>query len=199
MAPGAAEDGRAVGGVPVLETERVLLRGWSETDLAPLARINADAEVMAHLGPLMTRAQSDLMVGRFLQKWAEEPRFGFWAAEDKATGRLMGFVGLNRPDFAMPIGPCVEIGWRLGRAFWGRGLAHEAAAAALAHGFGRVGLPEIVAFTVPENRRSRALMVRIGMRRDEGGDFEHPMVPEGSPLRAHLLYRIARSAWEART
>jgi len=181
--------------VPELVTERLVLRGWREADLAGMAAINADPEVMTHLGPLMTPAESDMMVGRFLQKWLEEPRFGWWAAERRDSGALIGFVGLNRPDFTLPAGECVEIGWRLARAAWGHGYATEAARACLDHGFGAAGLEEIVSFTVPANTRSRRVMERLGLRRDEGGDFDHPMVPVGSALRRHLLYRLAREDW----
>jgi len=181
--------------VPALETARLTLRGWEKHDLAPIAALNADPEVMAHIGPCMKMRQSDLLVGRFLQKWQEEPRFGWWAVEERGSGATLGFVGLNRPDFEMPCGPVVEIGWRLARAVWGKGYASEAARACLAHGFETVGLTEIVSFTVPANTRSRAVMERIGMRRDPEGDFDHPMVPQGSPLRRHVLYRIRRETW----
>ncbi len=183
---------------PELATDRVILRGWREGDLAPMAEMNADPEVMRFLGPVLDRQGSDLIVGRFLQKWAEEPRFGWWAAEDRGSGAFLGFVGLNRPDFEEPPAPCVEIGWRLARAAWGRGLATEAARACLAHGFETVGLAEVVAFTVPENRRSRRVMERLGMARDPSGNFEHPLVPAGSPLRPHVLYRLTRRDWEDR-
>ncbi len=159
--------------------------------------MNADPEVMVHLGGPCPRAESDLIVGRFLEKWAEEPRFGWWALEGRADGAFLGFVGLSRPDFDAPPAPCVEIGWRLVRDAWGRGIATEAARACLAHGFATVGLAEVLSFTVPANRRSRRVMERLGMLRDAEGDFDHPLVPEGSPLRHHLLYRLSRSAWRA--
>lgn len=178
-----------------LVTPRLHLRGWREADLAPLAAINADPEVMAHLGGPMSREASDLMVGRFLQKWDEEPRFGWWALERTGRAELIGFVGLARPDFDAPPAPCVEIGWRLKRAAWGQGLATEAARACLGHAFGPLGLAEILSFTTPDNLRSRAVMERIGMTRDPQGDFDHPLIAEDSPMRRHVLYRIAAADW----
>ena len=89
--------------------------------------------------------------------------------------------------------PAVEIAWRLHPDHWGHGYASEAALASLRHGFDVVGLDEIVAFTTTRNTRSQAVMVRIGMRRDVDGDFDHPSLPEGSPLRRHVLYRIEPS------
>jgi RimJ/RimL family protein N-acetyltransferase len=90
------------------------------------------------------------------------------------------------------VAPCVEIGWRLAAEHWGRGYASEAARAALRAGFERVGLHEIVSFTAAGNQRSRAVMERIGLR-FAGETFEHPSIPEGSPLRTHVVYRLARS------
>lgn len=187
--------GGAAIGAPRLVTARLHLRGWREADLAALGAINADPAVMAHLGGPMEREASDLMVGRFLQKWQEEPRFGWWAVERTGRAGLIGFVGLGEPDFDDPPAPCVEIGWRLARTAWGQGLASEAARACLAHAFGGVGLAEVLSFTTPDNLRSRAVMERIGMTRDPDGDFDHPLIAEQSPLRRHVLYRIAAKDW----
>jgi RimJ/RimL family protein N-acetyltransferase len=101
-------------------------------------------------------------------------------------------VGLTVPDFKAHFTPCVEIGWRLAHEHWGRGYATEAALAALDFGFQRLGLAEIVSFTVPANRRSRGVMERIGMTRTPADDFDHPYLPDGHPLRRHVLYRATR-------
>jgi RimJ/RimL family protein N-acetyltransferase len=103
-----------------------------------------------------------------------------------------GFVGLSRPRFEARFQPCVEIGWRFGVEYWNRGYATEGARAALAFGFDACGLTEIVSFTVPQNVRSRRVMERIGMRHDSADDFDHPLLPDGHPLRRHVLYRIGR-------
>jgi RimJ/RimL family protein N-acetyltransferase len=89
--------------------------------------------------------------------------------------------------------PCVEIGWRFRREFWGHGLAYAAAATALAHGFDMLQLPEIVAFTATANLRSRRLMERLGFVRNPDEDFIHPAVPAGHPLSQHVLYRKRRA------
>ena len=91
----------------------------------------------------------------------------------------------------------VEKGWRLVRSAWGRGYATEAARAALAFGFERAGLEEIVSFTVPGNGPSWAVMERLGMARDPADDFDHPAIAAGHPLRRHVLYRLRRRAWSA--
>lgn len=172
---------------PELETDRLLLRHWRPEDRAPFAALNADPEVMRYFPAPLTRPESDALADRIEAAMRREP-FGGWAVE--APAGFIGFVGLSRPRFEAAFTPCVEIGWRLARQAWGHGYATEAARAALVHGFGAVGLDEIVSFTAPANRPSRAVMERIGMVRDETGDFEHPSVPDGHPLRPHVLYRI---------
>lgn len=167
------------------------MRGWREADRAPFAALNADPEVVRHLPGALARAESDAMIDRIEAAFATHG-FGLWAVEVEGGAPFIGFVGLSVPSFHAPFTPCVEVGWRLAREAWGQGYATEAAAAALDHGFG-AGLDEILSFTVPENLRSRAVMVRLGMRRDPSDDFDHPRLPEGHPLRRHVLYRITRS------
>ncbi|WP_093442048.1 GNAT family N-acetyltransferase [Variovorax sp. 770b2] len=178
------------------ETPRLRLRQWRESDLAPFAAMAADPQVMEFLLPLPTRADSDAMVERGRARIAENG-WGFWAVEHKATGEFIGFTGLNAPVATLPFSPCVEIGWRFARHTWGQGFATEAARGALQVGFDQLGLDEIVAFTAVGNLRSAAVMERIGMHEDIAGAFDHPLVPEGHPLRRHRLYRLGRAAWTA--
>ena len=116
----------------------------------------------------------------------------------EASGTFIGFVGLAEPRFEAPFTPCVEIGWRLRRDAWGHGYATEAAEAVLAHGFETLRLPEIVSFTTVANEPSRAVMRRLGMHHDPAEDFDHPSVPEGHPVRRHVLYRLTAEEWRAR-
>jgi RimJ/RimL family protein N-acetyltransferase len=174
-----------------LETPRLYLRQWRDSDLAPFARLNADAEVMEFFPSRLDRQASDAMAGRIRAKIAERG-WGLWAVEARASGEFIGFVGLQPPAAKLPFSPCIEIGWRLARACWGKGYATEAARESLRFGFEELGLDEIVSFTALGNRRSRAVMERIGMVEDPAGAFDHPSVPEGSPVRAHCLYRLRR-------
>ncbi|MEU9086063.1 GNAT family N-acetyltransferase [Streptomyces sp. NPDC048357] len=174
-----------------LRTDRLTVRRWRDSDLEPWAAMNADPEVREHLGDLLTREQSDVSVARFQAEF-DQRGYGWLAVEVRATGEFIGFAGLDRVDDGMPFSG-VEIGWRLARSAWGRGYASEAALAVLAHGFGTLGLPEILAVTTATNVRSQAVMRRIGMTRDPADDFDDPTAPEG-PLRANVLYRIAPSA-----
>jgi RimJ/RimL family protein N-acetyltransferase len=182
------------GSVPELHTERLILRGWWESDREPFARLNADPVVMEHFPAPLSRVESDSMVGRILDRWSSG-RPSLWAVEVPGVAPFIGFVGLLEPEFDAPFTPCVEIGWRLSAPHWGQGYATEAAQAALAHGFGTLGLDQIVSFTVPANQRSRQVMERLGMHRDPSEDFDHPNVAAGHPLRRHVLYRLTAADW----
>lgn len=177
-----------------LATDRLVLRQWRDDDYELFAALNADPRVMAYFPAPLDRAASDAMADR-CRALITERGWGFWAAELKADGQFVGFVGLHIPTHDLPFSPCIEIGWRLAFAHWGRGLATEAARAALRFGFESQGLPEIVAFTALGNRRSLAVMGRLGMVED--GEFEHPALPDDHPLRHHRLCRLSRSAWLA--
>lgn len=179
-----------------VETARLRLRQWRESDRAPFAALNADAEVRAWYPGMMDRACSDAMIDRCAASIAQRG-WGLWAVEERASGAFIGCVGLDVPGADLPCSPCVEIGWRLARAYWGRGYATEAALAALRIGFEQLGVTEVVSFTVPGNARSRAVMVRLGMREDLK-TFDHPRLPVGHPLRRHCLYRLSREQWRER-
>ncbi|HXP88103.1 MAG TPA: GNAT family N-acetyltransferase [Bryobacteraceae bacterium] len=172
-----------------LTTPRLRLRRWRPEDREPFAALNADPEVMEHFPSVLSLAESDALVDR-IEAHFENHGFGPWVAEH--SGVFIGFVGLAVPRFETSFTPCVEIAWRLARPSWGRGLATEGAHAALAFGFDHLGLDEIVAFTVPGNVRSRRVMEKLGMSYAQ--DFEHPLIPEGHPLRRHVLYRLKRDA-----
>jgi RimJ/RimL family protein N-acetyltransferase len=182
-------------GGPILTTARLRLRQWREEDLAPFAALNADPQVMEFFPKVLTRAESDAVAGRIRDHFARHG-FGLWAVEAPGAADFVGFVGLAVPSFEAHFTPCVEIGWRLAREHWGHGYATEAASAALAFGFGARALEEIVAFTVPANIPSRRVMGRLGMRRLPSDDFEHPAIPDGHPLRSHVLYRLRRADWK---
>jgi RimJ/RimL family protein N-acetyltransferase len=153
--------------------------------------MNADPRVMEHFPATLSADETDARIARIEAHFAEQD-FGLWAVEIPGVTPFAGFVGLAVPSFEAAFTPCVEIGWRLAVDYWGRGYATEGARAALSFGFDSLGLDEIVSFTVPANTRSRRVMERLGMTHDPAEDFDHPLVPEGSPFRRHVLYRIAR-------
>jgi len=174
---------------PTLRTGRLVLRPWREEDLAPFAALNADPAVMEHFPAPLSRAESDAFAAR-VRREMDERGFGLWAVEAPGVAPFVGFTGLAVPHFSAHFTPCVEIGWRLAHAHWGRGYAPEAARAALDHGFQQLGLAEIVSFTAVANLRSRRVMEKLGMTHDAADDFEHPSLAPGHPLRRHVLYRI---------
>jgi ribosomal-protein-alanine N-acetyltransferase len=180
----------------MLNTTRLLLRPWRDADFAAFADLNADPAVMEHFPRTLDRAASDAQAVRARDHIAAYG-WGSWAVEMPGVAPFIGYVGLQPVDFEAAFTPAVEIGWRLARAHWGAGYATEAAVAALGDGFARVGLAEIVAFTIPANRRSQAVMRRLGMTRDPADDFDHPRIAEGHPLRRHILYRLAAASWNA--
>jgi len=173
-----------------ISTERLIMRGWRESDLALWAAMNADPEVRRYVGPLLTPGQAEAWVLNF-QDDLDRHGFGFWALEVRESGDFIGFTGLDIVEEEMPV-TGVEIGWRLARSAWGHGYATEAARAALEYGFGILTLPEIVAITMAANLRSQAVMERIGMTRDPAEDFDDADVAEPS-LRRHVVYRIRRA------
>lgn len=174
-----------------LRTSRLLLRQWQDEDAETFAAMSADPEVMELLLGPYDRAKSDEWVAWARGCWRDNG-YGMWVIEVPGEAAFAGVVGLNRISWDAHFTPAVEVAWRLIRRFWGRGIAFDAARAALDDGFTRVGLTEVVAITTPPNRRSWRLMERLGMVRDLAGDFDHPRVPEGHPLRRHVLYRLRR-------
>lgn len=173
-----------------LHTQRCVLRQWKDTDLAPWAAMNADPAVRRYFPSVLSAEQAGAEAGRCREAMAQRG-WGLWALELPGEFAFAGFVGLMVPHFDAPFVPAVEIGWRLTPAAWGRGYATEAARAALEFAFTRLGLHEVVAITVPANEPSRRVMQRLGMVRDAGGDFDHPRIDAGHPLRRHVLYRTS--------
>jgi len=177
----------------ILETERLLLRRWRESDREPFALLNAEPRVMEFMPRPLSRQKSDALADR-IEAHFERHGFAQFAAELRGERRFIGFIGLSVPDFEAAFTPCVEIGWRLSADYWGQGLATEGARATLRYAFNVLELDEVVSFTAPGNLRSRRIMEKIGMTRDCADDFDHPKLPERHPLRRHVLYRLRRSA-----
>ena len=173
----------------ILETERLVLRSWQERDRNLFREINADAKVMEFFPFRRTHEEADLLFERVNTMILEEG-LGFYAVEVKQEGKAVGFCGLAPAN--MPgIFPheTIEIGWRLATRFWGNGYITEAASALLRNGLEEQGLRAIVSFAVAANRRSTAVMERIGMHRCPDLDFDHPRVPDTHPhLKRHVTY-----------
>jgi len=178
----------------MLTTDRLLLRPWRPADRQPFAQMNADPEVMEFFVAPMTREESDAFVDRIETGFAEHG-FGLWAVEEISTGEFIGFAGLLHQTFEASFTPAFEVGYRLARHAWGHGYATEAATEAVRFGFEQAGLLEIVSMTAVGNIRSRAVMHKLGMTHDSDDDFDHPRVPDGHPLKRHVLYRLTFDQW----
>jgi RimJ/RimL family protein N-acetyltransferase len=164
----------------------VILRQWTDSDFGGYFEMNTDPEVMRHFPAALTKQEASDSFAR-MRSGIEERGWGVWAVE--VDGEFAGMTGLSVPRFVAPFTPCTEILWRFRRQFWSRGLAYAAAVQALAYGFTKLHLSEIVAFTTVLNQRSIRLMERLEFTRDFEGDFDHPGIPQGNPIRHHVLYR----------
>lgn len=174
-----------------LETERLILRNWRESDRDLFHLINCDKQVMEFFAFRRNRAEADDLMDRLSDGIARNG-FGFAAIEIAATGETAGFAGLNAVRSVPGVEDgSVEIGWRLAPEFWGKGYVTEAARAWRDFGFDGLGLDRIISFAVAGNHRSTAVMQRIGMTARPDLDFDHPNVPDTHPdLIRHVLYEM---------
>lgn len=176
-----------------LETERLILRQWTESDRVAFALLNADDRVMASLPAVLNKSESDALADR-IEALIARRGWGLWALELKQNPQFIGFVGLHEPTYDLPFTPCVEIGWRLAREHWGKGYATEAANAALDYAFKVLALNEVYSFTSVINKKSRAVMQRLNML-DTQQNFVNPMLADNDSLREHVLYKIDRHSY----
>src|SRR5262252_7401158 len=153
----------------LIKTARTSLRPWHEADAPAFAALHADAEVMRDLGGPLNRSQSDDKLHRYQAAFAEHG-FSRWAVDD-LDGNFIGYAGVMPIPAHFPLASGFEVGWRFVRSAWGKGLAFEAAAAALKDVFMRTELTEVLSFTAPDNVRSQALIRRLELRRDQERDF----------------------------
>ncbi len=180
-----------------LESDRIILRQWKDSDIPVFAELNADSEVMRYFPETRTEQQTRDMVS-VVSAGINKTGWGFWAAELKKSGEFIGFVGLNAAPADLPFSPCVEVGWRLHRKYWGNGYATEAGKISLAYAFEQLELNEVVSFTTQSNVKSRRVMERLGMK-NTGRNFKYPDVPADHPLSEHVLYSISNTQWQVGT
>ena len=181
----------------MFETERLILRPWTVNDLEELYLINSDPVVMRYFEKPLSRTESDAMLVR-LETLLRDHGFTFFHASLKSTREFIGIIGLGSPrGEGYYFTPCIEVGWRLLPKYWGQGYATEGARFCLELGF-KTGLKEIVAQTAVQNTPSRKVMERLGMTYQVGGDYDHPLVSVGSPVRRHVLYRISQEEFSQR-
>lgn len=173
-----------------MTTDRLILRGWGERDERPLQRLCSDIRVMEFLGPPQSREDVQATIAR-QQAFQSTLGHCFWAIELRATRQMIGFCGIQPAPSDTPIAGFPEIGWRLDYDHWGKGYAREAAEASLSWYWANIAPEAIWAITVHNNNRSWGLMKRLGMQHDPALNFDHPNVPDESPLKRHITYRIS--------
>lgn len=178
--------------VATMRTDRLILRRWRESDRDAFHALNTDPQVMATVGPVMNRVESDGFMDR-IEHGFDDHGFGLWCVE--IDGEAIGFTGFMAPRFRTG----VEIGWRIHADHWGCGYATEAALRCLAHGFDDLDFREVISFTAAINVRSRRVMEKLGFVYDDTEDFHHPSIPEGSPLQEHVLYRMTLSQYRGQS
>ncbi|SEO65665.1 GNAT family N-acetyltransferase [Aquisalimonas asiatica] len=176
----------------MITTERLILRQWGDEDLQPFAQMCGDKDVMEFFPKLLTEEESYSM-GRHIKSLIAERGWGFWAVEIPGQSQFIGFVGLHTPKESMPFSPCVEVGWRLAKRYWGMGYATEAAHESLRYAFTHLGVDEVVSFATVRNIRSQAVMRKVGMSYVR--NFRHPDLEPSNPLCEHVLYKAWRDDW----
>jgi RimJ/RimL family protein N-acetyltransferase len=173
-------------------TDRLVLRRWRDSDREPFGTLNGDPETLKFFPATLSQAESDAFIDRIEERF-EQQGYGLWALEIAGTGEFIGYTGLNPLPDGVPGAGGMEIGWRLARHAWHRGYATEAALAARQVAFSGAGLTEIWSMTAVLNEPSQAVMRRIGLT--EVARFDHPRIPEESPLRPHVMYHLSRSEY----
>ncbi len=179
--------------IVTLNTERLILLQWQPNDYAPFFELNNDPAVMQYYPNILTKLESDTLATKF-RDLIEKQGWGFWSVKLKEDNQFIGFVGLNKPDTVLLFSPCVEIGWRLAKNYWGKGYATEAANAALKYAFETLQLDEVVSFTSVHNIRSKSVMEKLHMV-NTMQNFDHPNIPAEHKLREHALYKITKAQW----
>ena len=176
-----------------IKTQRLLLRQWRTEDLEDFASLNSDPEVMKYLPKALSVDESNNLADKIINLISENG-WGFWAVETMDENSFIGFVGLHEPKYDLPVKPCIEIGWRLAKKYWGSGYATEAGNASLEFAFKNLNLNEIYSFTSVANKKSQAVMERLKLV-NTNYNFDHPSIPVNSQYREHVLYKIDKENW----
>lgn len=174
----------------ILHTDRLTLRLWETKDLLDCIEMNMDTEVMKYFPAILTKEQTIAFYDR-VQKHFLEHGFGLYVVENTNTKEFLGYTGFMIANFDASFTPCVEIGWRFKKQFWGMGYATEAAKACLNYGFDTLGFDKIYSFTATPNLKSENVMKRIGMHKT--GTFSHPKIDKEHILNLHVIYEIEKS------
>ena len=170
-------------------TERLGFRAWKSEDLKAFTKLNADPVVMEYFPSTLSETETSGLIERNIADFKEKG-YGLWAVDELETSDFAGYIGFHDATFESFFTPCVEIAWRLGFEYWGKGYATEGALACLERGFNKFGFDKVYSFTAKVNQRSENVMKKIGM--SKVGEFNHPSIEKESKLHRHVLYRIQK-------
>jgi len=181
----------------IIETDRLILRTWTDSDLQPMFAINQDPKVMEYFPGLQDLETTKNFIAK-VNNHFEKHGYSLYACVRKDSNEFIGFIGLLIADFEAHFTPATEIGWRLSSKHWGQGFATEGAKAVLDYAFRELKIPEIVSFTAEGNAKSIKVMQKIGLRHNANDDFDHPKLDDTSPLKRHVLYRLSNEQYSDR-
>jgi len=178
----------------ILETDRLILRTWADSDLQPMHEINQDPKVMEYFPGLQDLKATKNFISK-VNNHFDKHGYSLYACLRKDSNQFIGFIGLLIADFEAHFTPATEIGWRLSSKHWGQGFATEGAKAVLDYAFKELKVPEIVSFTAKDNSKSMRVMHKIGLQHNADDDFDNPNLDDNSPLKRHVLYRLTRDEY----
>lgn len=170
-------------------SKRLGFRKFKDSDFEFFYSMNSDPEVMKYFPSVLNKEHTRSLMNR-INAHIDEYGYGFYAVDLLSENVFIGFIGIKRTNFEADFTPCIEIAWRLDKKYWNRGLATEGAARCLDYAFSVLSFDEIYSFTSLHNKASESVMHKIGMKKI--GDFDHPLVENNHPLKAHCLYRISK-------
>jgi RimJ/RimL family protein N-acetyltransferase len=171
-----------------LNTTRLKLRNWKVDDLPGWIEMNSDPVTLQYFQRTDTKEESENSFVRN-KNFLELHEFGLWAVEEKETGNFIGFIGLSEKFIeGVSFTPCIEIGWRLHKEFWGRGYATEGALEVLRFAQQELKIDQIYSYTARINTPSINVMKKIGLIERPELDFDHPKIDAGLPIRNHVVF-----------
>lgn len=171
----------------IFQSERLGFREWTTADIKPLAEICSDNEVMRYFPSVLTEQETEALIEKFITTY-DEKGYTFYPVDLLETGQLIGFIGFSYTAFEGEFKPMIEIGWRLAKAYWNKGLATEGALKCLDYARENLAFKTVFSFTAKVNLPSQRVMQKAGMRFVK--EFDHPRVEDGHELKPHVLYEL---------
>jgi RimJ/RimL family protein N-acetyltransferase len=173
----------------LFKSERLGFRNWVENDIAKMAKISADPEVMEYFPTTASVSQTEEFVNRMMKMY-DEKSYCYYAVDRLSDSKFIGFIGLCDQTYESPFTPCIDIGWRLDKEFWGMGYATEGAKQCLEYAFNELKINDVKAVATLINIKSISVMKKIGMVRVL--DFDHSKMLDNARLKKCVCYEIKK-------